>query len=69
MSGKYNDRYVGNLYAEDYPIHYDVCPMQKNYSEEEDSYVRILENSIVHPIIDDMDEMEIEKAIDNYCNR
>lgn len=58
MSSKYNNKFQGVLYSEDFPITFDVMPMEKHYSEEEDSYVRILENSIVHPIIDDMDERD-----------
>lgn len=52
MSSK--DRFVGVIYSDDYSFEYDAQPKPKCYSEEEDSYVRILESrTIVHHQIED----------------
>lgn len=54
MSSKYNNKFQGVLYSEDFPLEFDAMPIAKNYSEEEDSYVRILESrTIVHPCLED----------------
>ena len=52
MSSK--DRFVGVIYSDDYSFECDAMPKQKQYCEEEDSYVRILESrTIVHPCLED----------------
>ncbi len=59
MSSKYNNKFMGVLYAEDFPLEFDAMPIERHYIEEEDSYCRILNNVIVHQEI----EKEIEEEI------
>ena len=56
MSSK--NRFVGVIYSDDFSFEYDAQPKSKNYSEEEDSFCRILENNIVHLPIDRLDERD-----------
>ncbi len=50
--------YNYGIYLDDFQFEVDAQPIQKNYSEEEDSYVRILNDSIVHLPIDRLDERD-----------
>ena len=53
------DRFVGTIYADDYPLHYDVQPQYREIAEDdEDSFVRILQSVIVHLPIDRLDERD-----------
>ena len=65
MSSK--DRFVGTIYADDYPLHYDVQPQHREIAEDdEDSFVRILQSVIVHPTIDKLDERDqLNKDLDS----
>lgn len=60
-----------NIFAEECPLDVDVLPKEHHYSnDEEDSFCRILEDSIIHhQIEEELDDVEINRRIDNWINR